>query len=280
MTENEPQKTIDLSEFIEQYYEMVPETEDVMPSGEDLEEGMRVVVEDPTSRKNLDELRYHIERGTAFSPALLATARMTNRWCEVTDVAIWDDEGYITFVGVYDDGVKRQRKHPIDTAWIVKKDSIDQSLNPLANALGYSEDQLKANLQMFDGLVDGLLPLAGAVKAPEYLVDPNPHADGSTSPWKGDGVWAAWARGIMTENEVINRKLEQHFPKDKMPTSEELLDVWARQRADYVRELRNLLGKSSMSGMLVTVVPDPIDGIVMADSDFVSRNFPEPKKED
>lgn len=115
--------SIDWAEFVDQYYEMDPETDDVLTGGEDLEAGMRVLVEDPVQRINITSLQYYIEHDQPHGE-ILSEARMRNRWCRVTDIVIRDE--FVTFVGVYANGVKRQRRHPIDMGWIVKKDSLPQ----------------------------------------------------------------------------------------------------------------------------------------------------------
>lgn len=102
--------------FVPQYYTMDPETEDLLPSGDMLRDGMVVLLESPSWRfidvdkKNVSD--------AAFSLAL-----ERNRWCTITHLK--SRLGRVSFVGVYEDGTKRMRLVPRpDLAWLVKLDSI------------------------------------------------------------------------------------------------------------------------------------------------------------
>ncbi len=106
------------SAFVDRYYEMDPETEDVLDNGTLIVDGMKVLVEDPTYRVDIEK---HL------STAEVVRARMRNRWATVEGSKVFVDAGekpLLTFVGVYEDGVKRKWSIPTSYAWIVKTDSI------------------------------------------------------------------------------------------------------------------------------------------------------------
>lgn len=104
-------------DFVKQYYMMDPAVEDLLPSGDMLEEGMVVIVEDETFRAT----EYAISIG---SEQYLHTALQYNRWCTVSQIATVGDR--IWFTGTFEDGTKRRFSHSINDAWIVKKDSIPE----------------------------------------------------------------------------------------------------------------------------------------------------------
>lgn len=103
---------------MEQFYEMDPETEDLI-FGSQLENGMVVLVNDfflsridPNKVEDLDSLNIH-------DRARLLT---DSQWCRVSSLF---NEGDITyFIGIYSDGVKRNRSYHKTFAWIVKKESM------------------------------------------------------------------------------------------------------------------------------------------------------------
>lgn len=106
-----------VSEFVDKYYEMDPETEDVLDNGSLIADGMMVLIESPTSRETIKE---------NMTPFQISEARMSNRWCTVTGSKVvgYSSGPMIEFVGIYEDGVKRKRATTVNLAWIVKKDSI------------------------------------------------------------------------------------------------------------------------------------------------------------
>jgi hypothetical protein len=105
------------ADFVDKFYEMNPETEDVLHNGTLIEDGMRVLIETPSYRVDIHE---------NMSEAALSHARMMNRWCTVekSRVSVQEGSGLLAFTGIYDDGVKRRRNVHAEYAWIVKKDSI------------------------------------------------------------------------------------------------------------------------------------------------------------
>lgn len=104
------------AEYVDTYYEMNPETEDILLEGTLLVDGMKVLIEGPEFRESITE---HMES------ADISRARMRNRWCVVDQVKTELNNGLnISFIGVYEDGTKRKWTVPADYAWIVKKDSV------------------------------------------------------------------------------------------------------------------------------------------------------------
>lgn len=89
-------------QIIPQFYEMSPGYEDLVFDGSGLRNGMEVVIESPFERpSNLDSMDIHVENAI----------NLINRWCIVSEVRV--DEYYVSFIGIYHDGVKRKRTHPI-----------------------------------------------------------------------------------------------------------------------------------------------------------------------
>lgn len=116
--------------FVDQYYMMDPEFEDLLADGTELRNGMVVLCENPLWRKDMASA---IERG-GFA---MRQALENNRWCQVTNLRVenrYDTDRetgevtriyqVITFVGVYGDGVKIKRSFSPNASWIVKLDSI------------------------------------------------------------------------------------------------------------------------------------------------------------
>jgi len=99
--------------LVDAFYEMDPETEDVLSNGTLIVDGMKVLIESPSNRTIVHD---------QLSDAGLYEARRDNSWCKVENSAI--EGAYVAFVGVYEDGVKRKRMVLKSEAWVVKKDSI------------------------------------------------------------------------------------------------------------------------------------------------------------
>jgi hypothetical protein len=104
---------IQVEGLVDAFYEMDPETEDVLSNGTLVVDGMKVLIESPSNRTIVHD---------QLSDTGLYEARRDNSWCKVENSAI--EGAYVTFVGVYEDGVKRKRTVAKSEAWIVKKDTI------------------------------------------------------------------------------------------------------------------------------------------------------------
>lgn len=84
--------------------------------GDDLENGMRVLVESSFLRGNPEH-----DQSSVYDRARLDE---TAAWCTVTQVK--HRERTVRFVGVYDDGTMRVRVYSKNYGWIVKLDSIPE----------------------------------------------------------------------------------------------------------------------------------------------------------
>lgn len=139
----------DMNELVERFYVMNPETEDVLPTGEQLRNGMIVLIESAESKAGLE---YAIE------PVKLANARKTNRWCEVSELRIWPNS-QITFIGIYADGVKCQRTAPVRDAWLVTIDSVPDAVTSDTEPLYVKEG------------IDKLATISDTLQTPEKFND-------------------------------------------------------------------------------------------------------------
>jgi hypothetical protein len=101
--------------FVPRFYRMDPKTEDLLPSGAELADGMKVLIEDPDERAVIKDDMEDWE---------LDRALVRNRWCEVTYLSTRSSGTSISFVAVYEDGTKRKREYSARESWFVKKDSI------------------------------------------------------------------------------------------------------------------------------------------------------------
>jgi hypothetical protein len=101
---------------------MNPETEVLVPNPRDLMPGMVVLIEDINERAVIKDKMADWEEYRALE---------RNRWCSISDVAI--NEDFIVFTGTYEDDTQRRRTAHVSKAWLVKKDSIDESLKQYVN---------------------------------------------------------------------------------------------------------------------------------------------------
>jgi hypothetical protein len=101
---------------VPKYYQMDPETEDLLPNGSSLANGMKVLLADPDERGRPEKTEdWELDR-----------ALERNRWCTITDLKIKGQ--LVIFVAVYADGTKRKRKSYLHHSWLVKIDSITDSM--------------------------------------------------------------------------------------------------------------------------------------------------------
>lgn len=110
------------SQVVPKFYAMDPETEDMIPNGRYLANGMRVLIADPDCRERPEEIV-----GTELDWRKYKMLER-NRWCTVSHVDISsNDNRSVSFVAVYEDGSKHQYVMGISKAWLVKSDSIVES---------------------------------------------------------------------------------------------------------------------------------------------------------
>lgn len=202
------------AEYVDKYYEMDPESEDLLDNGSLVIDGMKVLIEDPDFRQNIYDGMTALE---------ISNARMTNRWATVEKAKLLGDR--LSFVGVYDDGIKRKVVREIALAWLVKKDSIpriDTLMNldgvlldemPTAKMVAYLKDRMKVamhfdvkQLKIQTGYDGDIIPME------QYLVD--------------EGIVAV--QGEEDNYEVFNEEGNSCF----FGSIEEVC-TWARGLADY-----------------------------------------------
>lgn len=119
---------IDIAQLVPQFFVMDPSTEDLLPNGDHLVDGMIVLIEDHMARSNLRRL----ENGNPITGEMDSyegnRALECNRWCTVTNLELHPYRGdmgrLVSFIAVYEDGTKRKRTYNRDYAWFVKLDSI------------------------------------------------------------------------------------------------------------------------------------------------------------
>jgi hypothetical protein len=100
---------------VPKYYNMDPETEDILPNGRHLVDGMKVLIE------NVEE-RFRPENATKdFEIARLLER---NRWAVVSGFEYSAGHHVISFIATYEDGTKMQRRTSAIHAWLVKLDSF------------------------------------------------------------------------------------------------------------------------------------------------------------
>lgn len=87
---------------------------DTILYGDQLREGMRVLIEDSFFKELLD--------ADSDSPYIEARRNACNQWCEVS--ALRNEGDIVTFVGLYDDDTMRVRRYATSYAWIVKDNTI------------------------------------------------------------------------------------------------------------------------------------------------------------
>jgi len=107
-----------VSGIVPKFYTMDPKTEDLLSEGKQLSNGMKILIENPGERGRPEEMDQDWMRERVM---------VVNRWCTVSDMKVVGRN--LSFVGVYDDGVKVKRSYSTDAAWLVKIDSLKKSLD-------------------------------------------------------------------------------------------------------------------------------------------------------
>jgi hypothetical protein len=105
--------------LVDKFYQMDPNTDDLLPNGRHLSNGMVVLtgISNARSRIEPDRLNHDWEIDRALE---------MNRWATVTNLRVFDVA--IRFVAVYADGTKRIRNVSVDDPWFVKMSSITESM--------------------------------------------------------------------------------------------------------------------------------------------------------
>lgn len=131
MSQDQITPEVETEQFVSKYYEMDPETDDLLFDGTKLKNEMRVLIASPSLR--------HETVQRVMTDRALYDLRGDNRWCFVSEIEVtprqsYQNEGTVSFVALYDDGTKRKRVFSLSHAWIVKKDSIPADLTETSEA--------------------------------------------------------------------------------------------------------------------------------------------------
>mgnify|MGYP001569179396 CR=1 FL=1 len=146
-------------DIVPRTYRLDPETEELF-YGEDLEEGMMVLLEDWQDRTD-EELTGSLTN--------VGNLLVRNRWCRVTDLRRQGNISY--FIGVYKDGHKTIRSSSNTKGWYVKKDSIPKNDPPEEKPLVVKFPSLTPALAGLKKYREGL------VKAAESDIDSGLHKE-------------------------------------------------------------------------------------------------------
>jgi hypothetical protein len=103
-------------QFITVDYLLDPATENILFTGDELKEGMVVLIEGTIHRS------YNGEPLPNLTPHQRRDILTCARWCKIETLAVRG--GYARFIGIYADGSKCVRVYPSYESWIVKLDSI------------------------------------------------------------------------------------------------------------------------------------------------------------
>lgn len=102
------------SEHVDQYYQMNPAEDDLLPNASHLRPGMIVLIEAP-----------HLRGDATLAEASLHDKNRydeKNRWAKISHL---ETNGHrLIFVAEYADGMKVKRVAPISDSWLVKKESV------------------------------------------------------------------------------------------------------------------------------------------------------------
>lgn len=103
------------------FYKMNPETEDMLPNGTHLANGMKVLINDSSQRMRV---------GDGMKDWEIDRALTNNQWCTVSNVKVkyHGYESVVSFIGTYEDGTKRGRTNSTAYTWLVKLDSIGDAM--------------------------------------------------------------------------------------------------------------------------------------------------------
>jgi hypothetical protein len=104
--------------YVGPLFTMNPETEDLI-RGTQLEEGMIVLIHDPTNRYE-DPKKY--ENVEVIEPYGHARLLREGRWCKVTEIFQRRESDVLQFIGLYSDGTKHNRMYNESWCWYVKTD--------------------------------------------------------------------------------------------------------------------------------------------------------------
>ena len=105
--------------YLDKYYEMDPNTDDLLFDGTLLRNDMIVVVGDEQFRGDTT---------AEMTPSNAERIKMFNRWCMVSNLVVGREQ--IAFIATYDDGTKRKIVCDVRWPWLVKLNSIRPDQQP------------------------------------------------------------------------------------------------------------------------------------------------------
>lgn len=101
--------------YVPKFFEMDPETDDLLFDGYDLKRGMVVLIATDYCRQDMNQ---------ALEPFEKENADRFNRWCTVLNIP-QTSEGHVAFIALYDDGTKKKIVVPTTHAWYVRKTTMN-----------------------------------------------------------------------------------------------------------------------------------------------------------
>lgn len=128
--------------FVPKFYRMNPKTEDLLPNGAYLTNGMKVLIADSKQRIDISRELRDWEEDRALE---------NNRWCTVGGLEV--GEPIVRFIAVYEDGSKRMRSIESGTPWLVEIDSVRDSANLHTDRYQAVFDAVKVSLAKHEELV-------------------------------------------------------------------------------------------------------------------------------
>jgi len=140
--------------FVDKYYEMDPQTEDLLHDSGMLEEDMVVLIAD-------SKYRAHINEVSLSSDENVDHARKFNRWATVTYRVVWSDYS-VSFVAVYEDGTKRKFHVSQHCAWFVKLNSLPSprltDTTDLSDSYTHTLEQMKVSVDSTVRIPEVIVP--------------------------------------------------------------------------------------------------------------------------
>lgn len=108
------------TDIVPKYYRMNPKIEDVLPDASHLTEGMIVLLADPDCRETVKDDMEDWRENRVLND---------NRWCRISGIEhTGGDIKFVRFIATYGDGTKTVRDYPARMSWLVKIDSISDSM--------------------------------------------------------------------------------------------------------------------------------------------------------
>lgn len=120
---NKPMPKIFDDSFTHKFYQMDPNTEDMIPNGRYLVKGMKVLTANPD---NKIDLKKFINMSFDIDDRSMHVAQTSNRWCTVSNIGFIGD--VVSFIGTYEDGTKMARQAYVIEPWYVKSETMPANI--------------------------------------------------------------------------------------------------------------------------------------------------------